>query len=722
MAAKSRKKQRSTTSRHIFIACVFVAWMGVIIWRLAFLQIARHEELAGKAARQRNEKQSIAAVRGTIVDRNDSVLATSIETDSVMADLYQIKDEAKTLIAKALAPPLRTSETALASKLNSSTNKAPILGAKLEWEVIDQIRKLIEDNKFKGIKLLRDTQRHYPNGSLAAHILGTVDAEEKGVSGLEKRLDKFLHGQDGQLQFEKDATGKPYSQEERAALAGGRIVTTLDIGLQHKVEKALAQALEATKADGMSAIVMDPATGEILALANAPTFEPGTRWQNSKQEENARRNRAIVDVYEPGSVLKMVTYTAAIEQGLARPDEKINCSGPYMNGPYPISDTHSYGELTVAQALAKSSNVGAIRLALRVGKEGFADYLTRFGFGQRTGIDLPAEEVGMVRSVKNWEPTSLPSMAIGYGIGVTAIQAVTAMSAIANRGLWVQPHVLKKIVSADPSHRLLFEPQIQSRRVMSEHTADVIKDMLAGVVETGTARNAIQLASYSAAGKTGTAKKVVDGRYSDSAYYASFAGFVPATNPRFAIIVVIDTPKGAHQGGQVAAPIFNQIAQAALGDYGVLPDLNEFREKMAATQEELRAKPVQQVEATPSPVKPVQQLAAAPSPVKVVATPTPKASVKPTPVTTTITLVAKAKATPKPTPILKLPVTKPPITVMAATKPAPAKPSNSPNVAGRSLREVASLCSQAGLKLKAIGSGVAKSQRRVGDTLIVEFR
>ena len=720
MASKSRKKQRSITSRHIFIACVFVAWMGAIIWRLAFLQIARHEELAGKAARQRNEKQSVAAVRGTIVDRNNVVLVTSIATDSVMADLYQIKDDAKALIAKALAPPLRTSETALTTKLNSSTNKAPILGAKLEWEVIDQIRKLIEVHKFKGIKLLRDTQRHYPNGSLAAHILGTVDAEEKGISGLEKRLDKFLHGQDGQLQLEKDATGKPYSQEERAALAGGSIVTTLDIVLQHKVERALAEALAETKADGMSAIVMDPATGEILALANAPTFEPGTRWQDSEQEKNARRNRAIVDVYEPGSVLKMVTYSAAIEQGLARPDEKINCSGPYMNGPFPISDTHSYGELTVAQALAKSSNVGAIRLALRVGKDGFADYLMRFGFGQRTGIDLPAEEVGMVRSVKNWEPTSLPSMAIGYGIGVTAIQAITAMSSIANRGLWVQPHVLKKIVSADASQRVLFEPQIQSRRVMSEQTADVIKDMLAGVVETGTARNAIQLASYTAAGKTGTAKKVVNGKYSDSAYYASFAGFVPATNPRFAIIVVIDTPKGAHQGGQVAAPIFNQIAQAALGDYGVLPDLSEFREKMAQT--ELRAKPVQQVAASSSPVKAVQQLAAAPSPVKVVATPTPKASVKPTPLATTTTLVAKAKATPKPTPILKLPVTKPPITVRAATKPEPAKPSNSPNVAGRSLREVASLCSQAGLKLKAIGSGVAKSQRRVGDTLVVEFR
>ncbi len=710
MAAKSRKKPSSITSRHIFIACLFVAWMGAIIWRLAYLQIARHDELTAKATRQRNATQSVTAVRGTIVDRNNVVLVTSLETDSVMADLYQIKDDVKAQIVKALATPLRTSEAALTSKLNSG-NKAPILGAKLDWEVTDQIRKLVEVNKFKGIKLLRDTQRHYPNGSLAAHILGIVNAEERGISGLEMRMDKYLRGQEGKLQWEKDAAGRAFSQEERAALAGGRIVTTLDIVLQHKVEQALVQALAETKADGISAIVMDPATGEILALANAPTFEPNARWQGSEPENKARRNRAIVDVYEPGSVLKMVTYSAALEEGLARPDEKINCRGPFMNGPHPISDTHSYGELTVAQALAKSSNVGAIRLALRLGKDRFADYLTRFGFGQKTGIDLPAEEVGLVRAVKHWGPTSLPSMAIGYGIGVTAIQAVTAMASIANRGMWVQPHVLKKIVSDDASQRVLLDVQPQTHRVMREQTADVIKSMLAGVVETGTARNAIQLASYTAAGKTGTAKKVIGGKYSDSAYYASFAGFVPATNPRFAIIVVIDTPKGAHQGGQVAAPIFNQIAQAALGDYGVLPDAEEFRQKMSETQEALRAKPARPVEA-------------APAPIKVVATSTPKARVKPTPVPAPTGAKAKAKATPtpKPTPVLQLPVTKQTIKVEAATKREPAKPSNSPNVIGRSLREVASLCSQAGLKLKAIGSGIAKSQRRVGDTLIVEFR
>jgi cell division protein FtsI/penicillin-binding protein 2 len=720
MASRSSKKQGSSTSRHIFIACLFVAWMGVIIWRLAFLQIARHEELTEKAARQRHETQTIKAARGVIVDRHGSVLAESIETETVKADLHQIDVKDFPAVIQLLAEKLGEAEANL-RKLFESGSKDLTVAKKVSPEITHNLRRSIEDlkdpkeiRKFTGVKIVREPQRHYPNGTLGAHVLGYINAAQNGVAGLEAGLDARLRGQDGKLQLEKDAAGNAFSQEERAALAGGRIVTTLDVVLQHKVERALAQALAETRADSISAIVLDPANGEILALANAPTFDPAARWQGSEPEQIVRRNRAIADVYEPGSVLKMVTYSAAIEEGLARPDEKLNCRGPFMNGPHPISDVHSYSELTVAQALAKSSNVGSIRLALRVGKDRFADYLTRFGFGQKTGIDLPGEEVGLLRPIKHWESTSLPSMSIGYGIGVTALQAVTAMSAIANRGLWVQPHVVKKVVSADASQRVLLEVQPQTRRVMREATAEVIKSMLAGVVETGTARNAVQLASYTAAGKTGTAKKVINGRYSESAYYASFAGFVPATNPRFAIIVVLDTPKGAHQGGQVAAPIFNQIAQAALGDYGVLPDAEEFRQKMSEAQDELRAKPARQLEA-------------APTPIKAVATPTPKASVKPTPTPTP--LLAKAKATPKPTPVLKLPVAKSPVKTAAATKPEPAKSPaakpvvrNAPNVVGRSLREVASLCSQAGLKLKALGSGVAKSQRRVGDTLVVEFR
>lgn len=699
--------------------------MGGIIWRLAYLQIARHEELTEKAMRQRNERQTSAAVRGTIVDRNKIVLATSIETKSVMADLFQIeklKTEAasvKAQIVQALAEPLRTSETALANKLNSQA-PAPILAARLDWDAANAVRKAIETKKLTNVRLLNDATRHYPNGTLAAHVLGSVNSDEKGVSGLERQLEhwgaaqaatndkkpqNYLAGQAGEIRVVKDGAGRAFAEQEiKSAMAGNRVVTTLDVVLQHKVEQAMAQALAETQADNICAIVMDPATGEILSLANAPTFDPRENRYKGDEAEKARRNHAIADLYETGSVMKMVTYAAVIEEGLAHPDEKINCQGPYMNGGYPISDTHPNGTLTVSQALAKSSNVGTIRLALRLKKEQFHDYLKRFGFGQQTGIDLPFERAGFLPEVGDWKPTSLPSMSIGYGVSISAIQAVSAMAAIANGGVWVQPHLVKRIESADASARVMWEANPFTRQVISARTADIMKGMLASVVENGTARNAVRLASYTAAGKTGTAKKVVNGHYSDSAYYASFVGFVPATKPRFAIIVVLDNPKGAHQGGQVAAPVFNQIAQAALGDYGVLPDVEEPRSKVA----------VAEPRTTPTP-----QVQAATTPIKVVATPAPKPIAKPT--ATPVAAKAKTTPTPKPTPVLKLP-TKPVVRVEAATKPEPVKAANAPNVIGMSLREVASACSRAGLKLKANGSGVAKSQRRVGDTLIVEFK
>ena len=713
MASKRNKKQRSITGRHILIACLFVAWMGVIIWRLAYLQIARHEELSDKTRLQQGAVEDVAAFRGEIVDRHGTVLASSIDTDSVMADLYQIKEDAKSRIIKTLAPMLRTNENDLWRKFNSGS-KAPILAKKLDVETSNNIRTSVSANKLAGIKVIRATERHYPNGSLAAHILGYVDGSEKGVSGLEMKIDKYLRGQDGKLQFEKDAIGQAFSRTEKMALAGAQVITTIDSALQHKTEQALAKALADTQADSISAIVMDTQTGEILAMANAPTFDPSGKWGDNKQEEYVRRNRAITDIYEPGSVFKIVGYSGAIEEGLVRPEDKIRCKGSVTLGSRIIKDEHCHGEVTLAQALAKSSNTGAIHVVRKLGDERFAKYIELFGFGRKTGIDLPAEAFGLARPFNKWQTTSFASIAIGQEIGVTAIQAVAAMSAIANRGIWVKPHIVKKIVTGDAGQRTLWEAQPETRKVISEQTAKTISSMLEGVVESGTARHAVQLAGYTAAGKTGTAQKVINGKYSDSAYVASFDGFVPATNPRFAIIVTIDNPKGAHQGGQVAAPVFNQIAQAALSDYGVLPDTEDHRQAMAELQTRYAATPKdwnRQAEATPAPVK-------------VVATPTPKPSVKPTVTATPKPPAVKVKPTPKPTPILKLPTPKAPVEKSVKKAPVPIKQESGgePNAIGRSLREVASLCNQAGLKLQANGSGIARSQRRVGDKLIVEFR
>ncbi|MBS1806858.1 MAG: hypothetical protein JST84_01545 [Acidobacteria bacterium] len=722
----SKKKQRGITGRHLLIACLFVAWMGVIIWRLAYLQIVKHEELAQKAARQRSGAETIAPARGAIVDRNGTLLAGSIDTLTIKADLHQIKLEDFPTVIKGLAETLGLNEKDL-SRLFQSGSKDLTVAKKVSPEIAEKVRTLSENpnpkeaRKFIGIKIIHEPQRQYPQGKLAAHILGFVNKPElitKGAAGLEARQENYLTGKAGKLFFEKDSQGHLLTRADQEALAGATIITSLDSVLQYKVETALAQAVEETKSQSGSAIVLDTSTGEVLALANFPTYDPAARLGGKEEDSYARRNRALTDPYEPGSVFKMVTYSAAIEEGVVKPENKIHCgNGQIALGSRIVRDAHPYGELTVAQALAKSSNVGAIKIGLQVGKDRMFDYLTRFGFGKKTGIDLPGESLGIVRPLNDWTYNSMGSIPMGHEIGVTAIQAVAAMAAIANRGTWVQPHIVKRIVSSDDERQELWKVNPETRQVISEQTADTIKTMLTGVVESGTARNAVQLAGYTAAGKTGTAQKVINGRYSDSAYVASFAGFVPATSPRFAIIVVLDYPKGAHQGGQVAAPVFNQIAQAALGDYGVLPDTDEYRQKIAELQDEFRAKAKDMTKA----------LTASPTPGKVAATPSPK----PSATTTATPATAVAKATPKPTPILKLPMPKEPGKAVVTAKKAPetAKPqpvkqpvSNIPSLIGRSVREVAGACSRAGLKLKAIGSGLAKSQRQVGDTLIVEFR
>ncbi len=675
-----KKKKNSLAGRHGFIAGMLIIWMGIIIWRLAYLQIMQPQNYINTSIAQRQKTEKIEAFRGEIVDRNGTVLASSSDTDAILADLYQVKENTQAQIIKTLAPLLNTSENELQRKFNSGS-KAPVLARQVDVQVSQNIRTSMEAAKLPGIKVIRETQRRYPNGSLASHILGFVNGEEKGVGGLELQLDQRLRGQDGKTTYEKDAVGKPFFRTEKDALAGARVITTIDSGLQSHVESALAQALEATKADSISAIVMDPKSGEILAMANAPTFDPAARWSGSEQE-SIRRNRAITDIYEPGSVFKIVGYSAAIEEGLVSPEEKIRCNGSVTIGSRVIKDEHCHGEVTLSEALAKSSNTGAIYVARKVGNEKMAEYISRFGFGRRTGIDLPAEAAGIIRPLEKWQATSIGSIAIGHEVGVTALQAISAMATIGNGGEWVKPRVIKSVVSGDAGQRILWESERQSRRVISQQTASTITSMLEGVVENGTARNAVQLGGYTAAGKTGTAQKIIDGRYSDSAYVASFAGFVPAVNPRFAIIVTIDNPKGAHQGGQVAAPVFNRIAQSALTGYGVQPDNEKAKQGIAELESRYKEKPGDwnwQPAVTPT---------STPKIIKAVVAATPKPAVVPSmkPVAAQ-TLVAKAKATPMP--VLKLPTpapAKPVVTVKnVPDKPKPQPVNSGPNVVGRGL-------------------------------------
>lgn len=345
----------------------------------------------------------------------------------------------------------------------------------------------------------------------------------------------------------------------------------------------LDEAVRMTRAKGAGAIVMDPKTGEILALANVPTFNPNERPEGAN--DLSRANRAIGWPYEPGSIFKIVTYAAAFEEGLFEPDDMIYCGGGQITiGKRVIRDTHAYGALTVEDAFAKSSNGGAIRVAMRVGRENFFEYISRFGFGRKTGVELPGESRGIVNPLEDWRIDSIGSVAIGQEVSVTLLQIVAAVGAIANRGVWVKPHVVKKVVAQDG--RALYEPKIETRQVVSERTAQMMVRLMERVVTHGTARHAIDLAGYSVAGKTGTPQKVENKRVSHTKYMPSFAGFVPASDPRLAIVVMVDEPEGNHQGGSVAAPVFNLIAEAALGDYVIPPDDKGFRDSLAALSKE----------------------------------------------------------------------------------------------------------------------------------------
>ncbi len=741
MRAKAAKKGKESNGfRLLCLALIFVAWMIAIIWRLAYLQVTRHDHYSARAAAQRSDVIQVSPLRGSIVDRQGQEMASSVEADSVFVDTREIKDPEK--IARALAPLLGEREGELMQKLTGTTKRFVWLKRKIDFDTAKAISAAIERFKLSGVHFVKEPQRHYPNGALAAHLLGYVNIDEKGQAGLELAHDEKLRGKPGTAFFETDGRRQPVARQDNPATSGGRVVTTIDSTLQHQVETILERTRNATKAKSASAIVLDPKTGEILALANAPDFDPNQRPKHSKdkEEDTIRRNRAITDVYEPGSVFKIVTYSGVIEEGLARPDEKIDCQGGQitLQGRV-IRDAHAHGVLTVAEALAKSSNIGAIKLAQRLGSDRLAEYVSRFGFGHKTGVDLPDEVRGLVNPLKQWQGTSYASIAMGHEVGVTALQVITAMAVIANGGVWMKPHIVRQVMAED--NRVVYAAQPESRRVIRENTAATIAGMLEAVVERGTARNKVRLAGYKAAGKTGTAQKVLaGGGYSDTKYIASFAGFVPATNPRFAIIVTLDEPVGAHQGGQVAAPAFSEIAEAALAAWLVKPDSEEYKQQLAKLQEKARTE-APKAAATPEADDSVSDAKKEVTANILTGKTTPEAKPEKKPGTERKGASGAAKiAINKPEPkktetkdreivVSKNDSGKPVIQQQAAPNAQPVGAGVMPDLHGRSLRAVAQVCSNLDLKLRAVGSGVVARQSpaagarvKAGEICKVEFQ
>jgi cell division protein FtsI (penicillin-binding protein 3) len=551
--------------RLLIIASAAFLWIAAVGGRLTYLQLYRHSEYLSRALRQQQRSFEITPERGAIYDRNGKPLAMSIPVDSAFAVPSEIADE--NLAARLLSGVVNKPQEEIEARFQSSRSFVWI-ARKLPPEKADAITKL----NLKGIYLQKENQRFYPKRDLAAHVLGFVDVDEKGLLGIERELDSQIRGKSERIVAMADAKQRWFDGGEAKREHGVSVVLTLDEKIQYIAERELAAAMAKTHSLAGTVIVMNPNTGEILALANWPKFNPNKA--GDAPSENWM-NRAVSAIYEPGSTFKLITLAAALDQGITRPDEVFDCENGavYISG-HRIRDHKPFGMLTVSDILAKSSDVGAIKIALRLGAPRFYDYVRAFGFGSLTGVELPYESRGRVEPL-DWKPVSTAAISMGQEVGVTPIQLVTAVSAIANGGLLYKPHVIAELrrdekVLPDEGSAATAEP----KRVIRAETAATLRQLMEGVVLHGTGP-AAHLDGWTSAGKTGSAQKIdpSTGRYSPTQYFASFTGFAPINNPAVTILVSLDSPVGLHEGGEVAAPVFKRIAEQVLAYLDVPRDV-----------------------------------------------------------------------------------------------------------------------------------------------------
>jgi cell division protein FtsI (penicillin-binding protein 3) len=552
--------------RLLIIAGVAFLWMGMVFVRLSYLQLFCHSEYLARAQRQQQRTIEITPKRGTIYDRNKRPLAMSIPVDSAFGVPAEIADE--NLAARLLSGVVGKPQEELEARFESSRSFVWI-ARKLPPEKAEAITAL----NLKGIYLQKENQRFYPKRDLAAHVLGFVDLDEKGLGGIEYELDHQIRGRSEKIVVMADARQRWFDGGEAQRESGADVLLTLDEKIQYITERELDAAIAQTHSIAGTAMVMNPNTGEILALANWPKFNPN---KASDAPAEARMDRAVSALYEPGSTFKLVTLAAAFNEGITRPDEVFDCeNGSVLVAGHRIHDHEPFGLLNVAQILAKSSDVGAIKIALRLQAPRFYDYIRAFGFGAPTGVDLPGESKGLVRPLDNWGSFSIGSISMGQEIGVTPIQLIAAVSAVANGGLLYKPHVIEELQRGNrvlPAEGLL--TPTEPRRVIRPETAATLRRLMEGVILEGTGPKA-HLDGWTSAGKTGTAQKIdpATGRYSRTRFIASFTGFAPINNPAVTILVSLDSPVGLHEGGQVAAPVFKRIAEQVLAYLDVPRDV-----------------------------------------------------------------------------------------------------------------------------------------------------
>jgi cell division protein FtsI (penicillin-binding protein 3) len=555
--------------RAIILSTAITFGFIAVVFRLVDIMLFNHEWFSARARFQQVRKEIIPVKRGIIFDRRGREFAINLDTESIYCDPAEITSPDK--VASALSERINQKPEIILAKLNTD-RRFNWIERKLGIEYAQGIK----DLKLKGIGFAPEVKRYYPKGSLASHVIGFVNVDNNGLEGVEQRYDRYLASRSEKTYVFRDAKGNVLSDGQSFSLSreikGNNLVLTIDEGLQYILEKNLDDAFLHWKAASATAIMMNPYTGEILAMANRPTFNLN---DPSETKAHHRRNRAITDLYEPGSTFKIVVGAAALEEGIVTPETKFDCRAGYVEvGGRRIRDArkHTHDVLTFKEVIQKSSNVGIIKAGISLGREKVYEYIKRFGFDEKTGIDLAGEVSGWVHSPSKWSGTSIGAISIGQEVAVTPLQVLRAYAAIANGGLLIRPYVVSEVKS--PEGNTVYKINPEAKRILSEKTVNVFREILKTVTEEGGTALEAAVDGNQVAGKTGTAQLIdpKTRRYSREKFVSSFVGSVPADKPKIAMIVVIHEPKGQIYGGVVAGPVFRKIASESLSYLSVPRD------------------------------------------------------------------------------------------------------------------------------------------------------
>jgi len=704
-------------SRLYLLGAVLLLWCGAICGRLVYLQIFSYGRFVKQAGHQQQRAIPLAAKRGVIYDRAGHELAMSVLVDSAFAVPTEVKD-----LPTAVALITRiTGDDYNVVLADCRAHKTFCwVARKASDETIERINSL----KLQGIHFQKEPKRFYPARDLAAQVLGSVGMEDSGQSGIEHEFDDRLRGHAGKMFISVDARKQWFADVETQPDPGDNLVLTIDKNIQYVAEKELDQAIHDTQAIAGTVIVENPHTGEILALANRPTFNPNLRKQITP---GSLTDRAVSYIYEPGSTFKLVTISAALEEKLTNPDEVFDCQmGAIVYNGMRIRDSKPHGLLPVWGVLAESSDVGSIKIALRLGEDRYYKYIRAFGFGQQTGIELPGETLGMTKPPSRWSKVSIAAISIGQEIGISAIQLAGLISTFANDGVYVPPRIVAGTLPPQGELQTVAFHPAESHRVISSYTAAEMRSMMEKVVRDahGTGRRAI-LEGYSSAGKTGTGQKVdpATGAYSKTKYVGSFAGLAPVNNPQIVVAVILDSAVGPHQGGQVAAPVFRRISQQVLEYLHVPHDLPLApQHQLLLAQSKMKDKDKDLEEGTPDhPGEPLET--AEVNSDSTDSAKTPSVARAPTPATAGAESHVVQAAMREPVSTTSN-VQESPAKTVDARPEAPSKlPSTGtvvldveqggievPSFVGKTVRGAVEAAQDAGLQLDAVGSGVARQQ------------